>query len=369
MLVKFLRKHFKNEFIFGFDKKSRNKLLLQISIIDLVLILIRTAILYPSATNSLQYTYLMGINIVIRLAVIGMLLKGHSDPAAHIYIFSFWVYLTLSAISTGSAFSQHSMGFFVVITMAITLISLNIGILYLFLSISMTATLTMFDVGRLGIPIVVSDTPLTRLITIVTYFILLTLLLKLIQSSLRKLASRGRDINRRYKALFDSTEEGVFIADMELKLIAVNQAAADLLGYEIDELIGTSQFEHIDPEEIKAMGPMIKKLKQGKTIGRFERKMICKDGSRVDLDVNVIPVKDEDGKMFNFQVIIRDISAQKRLEESLHNSLSEMEILARTDPLTGISNRRALEEQGSLHMRLARLGELNLGLIMLDVDH
>ena len=43
-----------------------------------------------------------------------------------------------------------------------------------------------------------------------------------------------------YRALFEQTNDGVLIIGLDLKYIAVNLRAADMLGYEAQELIGVS---------------------------------------------------------------------------------------------------------------------------------
>ncbi|MDD2272900.1 MAG: diguanylate cyclase [Desulfuromonadaceae bacterium] len=64
-----------------------------------------------------------------------------------------------------------------------------------------------------------------------------------------------------------------------------------------------------------------------------------------------------------------DITEQKRAEEALEESNRKLELLAVTDGLTGIANRRRFDEVlVQEHARHARSGTV-LSLIMLDIDH
>ena len=48
------------------------------------------------------------------------------------------------------------------------------------------------------------------------------------------------EVNKRFRALFEDTNDAVFLFGLDLRHIAVNQQAADLLGYQVDEMIGRS---------------------------------------------------------------------------------------------------------------------------------
>lgn len=73
------------------------------------------------------------------------------------------------------------------------------------------------------------------------------------------------------------------------------------------------------------------------------------------------------------EVSRRSDAAARRLTETaqrtqaLQDELAEARRLATTDPLTGLGNRRLLEE--ALHAGIAGAGETPLALLMLDIDH
>ena len=73
----------------------------------------------------------------------------------------------------------------------------------------------------------------------------------------------------------------------------------------------------------------------------------------------------------NKELIARVASGERilKLEEELTQAHRQMEILAMQDGLTGISNRRAIEEHARAELDHARRKECPLSVILLDIDH
>src|SRR5690606_26340118 len=78
---------------------------------------------------------------------------------------------------------------------------------------------------------------------------------------------------------------------------------------------------------------------------------------------------DDDANALDVMLSVRDITRRKEAEEALAESRRELERMSRTDPLTGLANRRQLDER--LAQALARLGRGGppVALLYLDVDH
>jgi len=75
-----------------------------------------------------------------------------------------------------------------------------------------------------------------------------------------------------------------------------------------------------------------------------------------------------DGRIVRLE-IATDISDRKSVEEALMLARRQAESLARTDDLTGLSNRRAFFELGGHVLRQARRGGGEVSVIMFDIDH
>lgn len=77
-------------------------------------------------------------------------------------------------------------------------------------------------------------------------------------------------------------------------------------------------------------------------------------------------------KPLNGRELIARVSSGMRilkLEEQLTQAKKQMEVLAMHDGLTGVLNRRAIEEQAEAEFSIARRKERPLSIILLDIDH
>jgi two-component system, cell cycle response regulator len=77
-------------------------------------------------------------------------------------------------------------------------------------------------------------------------------------------------------------------------------------------------------------------------------------------------------KPLNGRELIARVSSGMRilkLEEQLMQARKQMEVLAMHDGLTGLLNRRAIEEQAEAEFSIARRKERSLSIILLDIDH
>jgi diguanylate cyclase (GGDEF)-like protein/PAS domain S-box-containing protein len=142
----------------------------------------------------------------------------------------------------------------------------------------------------------------------------------------------------------------------------VNPAFSALTGYGPDEIIGQStRLLHGPNTDMDTVARMFAAMQAQKPI-RVELLCYSKTGQECWLDINVVPVRDGHGQVTHFATIERDLTATKRLQ-------LELSIMASTDALTGLNNRRKfLELAGAEFARARRYGR-ELAAVMLDIDH
>ena len=87
-----------------------------------------------------------------------------------------------------------------------------------------------------------------------------------------------KESQTRYKALFNRTNDAVFIIGLDMIHLAVNQQAADMLGYKVDELIGMPAQQIVAPEEWEHTVERREILNQGEIPPIYQRTFIKKDG-------------------------------------------------------------------------------------------
>jgi diguanylate cyclase (GGDEF)-like protein/PAS domain S-box-containing protein len=195
----------------------------------------------------------------------------------------------------------------------------------------------------------------------------------------RSLAAQ-RASEARFRFLFEQAHDAVFIMDLDGHYLSVNQRAADMLGYTVAELTNltvydiTAEFDHSQN--------IMQRLANGEHIPLFERRLRKKDGQVFPVEINVELVRDPDGSPLHIQSMVRDISQRKEWEaaltaanEQLQIRLVEIEKLqadlreqALRDSLTGLYNRRYLDD--ALAREIARAARENetLSVIISDID-
>lgn len=102
----------------------------------------------------------------------------------------------------------------------------------------------------------------------------------------------------------------------------------------------------------------------GTELPRFngELEYYRKDGSILLGETQVIPHVDQDGRVVQILGVTRDISERRQFEEQLN-------MLAVTDPLTGVWNRRHGEELFTADLTDAQRHGFPMSLLVLDIDY
>jgi two-component system sensor histidine kinase/response regulator len=130
-------------------------------------------------------------------------------------------------------------------------------------------------------------------------------------SALKKLRNKwGEDFH--YRALFEQIGECVFIIGLDLRYVAANQQALNLLGYEEHELVG------MPVSEVMSLGEeMGHRTVMGDGSNLSERILKRKDGSTLPVEISASVVYDEENRPAYIQSIARDVSDRRDFEETL----------------------------------------------------
>lgn len=125
---------------------------------------------------------------------------------------------------------------------------------------------------------------------------------------------------RRYRSLFEKTNNAVFIIGMDYKLIEVNRQASELLGYSADELVGRHMNDFTVDTEATNTKQQIERLTAGELLQPYERTFAHKDGTTFVAEVNVTLIRDDDEKPIYFHSVVRELTEQKKLQRELQES-------------------------------------------------
>ncbi len=124
-----------------------------------------------------------------------------------------------------------------------------------------------------------------------------------------------RESEMRFRTLFEQAQAGMSFAGLDGKIMSVNQAYCELLGYAADELKGMSVYDVTFPDDVAATKEAHRKMMAGEEANlRYEKRFLRKDGDQVWADVAVRLVRDAGDKPLYFQTVVIDIRDRKRNE-------------------------------------------------------
>ena len=159
-----------------------------------------------------------------------------------------------------------------------------------------------------------------RLIFVVSFILFGVIISRLV--SRRKQAEKAfREHEKRYRMLFENAGDAIFILDAEGekpgRIVSANQAAAEMHGYTIDELLALNITDLDTPEAAKEAPERIQRILKGEGI-KAETSHRKKDGA-------IFPVEISAGllELGNHKYILafdRDITERRRSELALKDS-------------------------------------------------
>jgi len=121
-----------------------------------------------------------------------------------------------------------------------------------------------------------------------------------------------------FHALFEDSQDAIYITTVEGKFIAVNPSALQLFGYTLEEMIGMNATElYTDVEDRQRFQ---EEIKSTGSVRNFEVTLQRKDGSRRECLLSSSQRVDSEGREVGYQGIIRDITAQKKSQLALRES-------------------------------------------------
>jgi PAS domain S-box-containing protein len=150
----------------------------------------------------------------------------------------------------------------------------------------------------------------------------------LISSVIRDITERHQaqrelaEAEERQRLVLESTGEGIFGVDDLGRLMFINSAAATLLGYARDELLGRPihdviHYRRADGSPYPAhQCPMHGSFKNGITARIDDEVLWRKDGSKFDVEYSSTPLR-KDGNLVGAVIVFRDISERKLAEAQL----------------------------------------------------
>jgi len=165
----------------------------------------------------------------------------------------------------------------------------------------------------------------------------------------------------RYRALFNSSLELVYIHDFSGRFLEANRATLELFGYSKEDIPTLNFASLLDPEDVPRATDALRGVdRPGSNREVHEFKLRRKDGSYVFIETRASLIH-RDGKPYAIQGIARNISERKMLEQKLSD-------MATHDFLTGLPNRVLLNDRFTMALAQAHRNKNRLAIIAVDLD-
>jgi diguanylate cyclase (GGDEF)-like protein/PAS domain S-box-containing protein len=175
------------------------------------------------------------------------------------------------------------------------------------------------------------------------------------------------DSELRYRRLFEAAQDEILILDAKTGMIEdVNPYLIKMLGYSREEFVKKKLWEVGAFKDIEASKDAFEVLQDSEYIRYEDLPLKTKDGRLVQVEFvsNIYLVGDQ--KVI--QCDIRDITERKQAQDALLKSQALLREQSVRDHLTGLFNRRYMEETLERELLRATRKQLSMGMIMLDMD-
>ncbi|MCA9692672.1 MAG: ATP-binding protein [Nannocystaceae bacterium] len=304
-----------------------NLVLLLSASISLALPLLQLTVSREIVTSTFQLLFIAGFS----LALVALSRSGRVYAAGFIWVMTMWAVINYTALGYGGIRSP-AISTNILIVMVVTLLfGGRVLVAFIVLMLLTLFGVYVFDVSGALPPRAAPDTPELALINYCVQFIFAGYFLYLTVTSLHGALMRARRTEsetarllteatraKRYvDNIFNSMAETLIVLDAEARIRSINPAAARLLGYAADELVGTS-FSRIvtasgDPKHARAW---LERLRTDE-ISHAEFLYRTRDGDEIPVLFSSALILDEAGDVAEIVCAASDITLRKQAEERL----------------------------------------------------
>jgi PAS domain S-box-containing protein len=140
----------------------------------------------------------------------------------------------------------------------------------------------------------------------------------------RKVVEQLRASEERYRTLFQNAHDAIWVHDMEGNIVSANIATAQLTGYEVEELCRMNVRSFLSKGSLNLAKEIRNKLLNKIIVSQpYEQKLVTKEGVEAILKLTT-DVVEVNSQAVGFQHIARDVTEEKRMQESLRFYLGQI---------------------------------------------
>ncbi len=143
----------------------------------------------------------------------------------------------------------------------------------------------------------------------------------------------AEEMRGRLAAIVASSDDAIISKTLDGIISTWNEGATRIFGYSPEEVIGKPITILIPPDRLDEEPEILARLRAGERVDHFETIRVRKDGTLVNISLTISPVRNAAGEIVGASKIARDITQQKRAEESLRVSNERFRLMADSAPV------------------------------------
>ena len=171
------------------------------------------------------------------------------------------------------------------------------------------------------------------------------------QDELRATYSGFKIQHNKLETIIQGSRDGIVVTDHDNKIVLINAAAKDMLG-KTDTQLSEEGFSQLFNDPDRLHGMLANSAGDSEVIAFNSRFLV----------ISAASIHTDDGRLIGSAAMLRDITEEKRMERALRT-------LSDTDGLTGLANRRMLDDSLTREVNRCLENGRPLSILMFDVDH
>jgi len=187
--------------------------------------------------------------------------------------------------------------------------------------------------------------------------------------SRRAMERRLAKVAALHELVSENSRDAIILADLNGNRSYESPAVQRLTGWPPEEFAKLKSLDLVHPDDFSRVQETVLTLRNGAEGAMIECRVRKFSGNYIWIEANLRIIRDAvTGKPSGILNIVREVTERKMAEERLQDAYKALEELAATDSLTGLANRRRLEEALNSEWRRALRDHSNLSLLMIDAD-
>jgi PAS domain S-box-containing protein len=144
---------------------------------------------------------------------------------------------------------------------------------------------------------------------------------------------QAEEITGLLAAIVASSDDAIVSKSLDGIITSWNKSAERIFGYTPQEAVGQHITLIIPIERHAEESDILDRLRRGQRVDHFHTVRKRKNGGLVDVSLTISPVRDSSGRVIGASKVVRDITAQKQVEQALRESEQRFRVITDASPI------------------------------------